>query len=83
MDILVRLYGKPACIVSDNGTKSTNRAIPKWATENRVECHHIDPGKPQQNDVIRSLNGSLRDDQLNEALFDSLSDVERNLAVWR
>lgn len=36
---LVRLYGKPACIVSDNGTEFTSQAILKWASENRVEWH--------------------------------------------
>ena len=31
LDALVRVYGKPACIVSDNGTEFTSRAILKWA----------------------------------------------------
>jgi putative transposase len=62
LDTLVRLYGKPACIVSDNGTEFTSRAILRWASENRVEWHYIDPGKPQQNAFIGSLGGSLRDE---------------------
>lgn len=83
LDTLVRLYGKPACIVSDNGTEFTSRAILKWASENRIEWHYIDPGKPQQNAFIESFNGSLRDELLNEELFDSLADARRKLAVWR
>lgn len=83
LDTLVRLYGKPACIVSDNGTEFTSRAILKWASENKVEWHYIDPGKPQQNAFIESFNGSLRDELLNEELFDSLADARRKLAVWR
>ncbi len=55
LDTLVRLYGKPACIVGDNGTEFTSRAILKWASENRVEWHYIDPGKPQQNAFIESF----------------------------
>ncbi len=35
----------------------------------------IDPGKPQQNGFIESFNGSLRDELLNEKLFDRLSDA--------
>ncbi len=81
--MLVRLYGKPACIVSDNGTEFTSRAILKWASENKVEWHYIDPGKPQQNAFIESFNGSLRDELLNEELFDTLADARRKLAVWR
>lgn len=83
LDTLVRLYGKPTCIVSDNGTEFTSRAILKWASENRVEWHYIDPGKLQQNAFIESFNGSLRDELLNEELFDSLADARRKLAVWR
>lgn len=62
---MVRIYGKPACIVSDNGTEFTSKAILKWANDNGVEWHYIDPGKPQQNGYIESFNGSLRDECLN------------------
>ena len=31
LDALVRIYGKPGCIVSDNGTEFTSKAILKWA----------------------------------------------------
>jgi putative transposase len=54
LDALVRIYGKPACIVSDNGTEFTSKAILKWANDNGVEWHYIDPGKPQQNGYIES-----------------------------
>jgi putative transposase len=40
LDALVRVYGKPACIVSDNGTEFTSKAILKWANENGVEWHY-------------------------------------------
>ena len=83
LDALVRIYGKPACIVSDNGTEFTSKAILKWANENGVEWHYIDPGKPQQNGYIESFNGSLRDECLNEEIFDSLADARRKLALWR
>ena len=66
LDMLVRLYGKPACIVRDNGTELTSRAILKWASENKVEWHYMDPGKPQQNAFVESFNGSLREELLNE-----------------
>ncbi|MDG1451010.1 MAG: IS3 family transposase [Ascidiaceihabitans sp.] len=83
LDALVRIYGKPASIVSDNGTEFTSRAILKWANENDVEWHYIDPGKPQQNAFIESFNGSLRDELLNEEWFDNLDDARRKLALWR
>jgi len=78
LDALVRVYGKPACIVGDNGTEFTSRAILKWADQNEVPRHYIDPGKPQQNAFIESFNVRLHDE-----LFDSLADARRKLALWR
>ena len=87
LEALVRVYGKPACIVSDNGTEFTSCAILKWAGDNDVDWHYIDPGKPQQNGFIESFNGSLRDELLNEEIFDTLDDARddarRKLALWR
>jgi len=34
LDTLVRLYGKPTCIVSGNGSEFTSRAILEWAGKN-------------------------------------------------
>ena len=83
LSALIRIYGKPGCIVSDNGTEFTSRAILKWADENTVPWHYIDPDKPQQNAFIESCNGSLRDELLNEEIFDSINEARRNLALWR
>jgi len=80
---LIRIYGKPHCIVSDNGTEFTSTAILKWAGDAGVAWHYIDPGKPQQNGLIESFNGSLRDECLNEEIFDSLADARQKLAIWR
>ncbi len=70
LDALVRVYGKPLSIISDNGTELTSRAVLAWAQKNGVAWHYIDPGKPQQNPFIESFNGSLRDECLNEEMFE-------------
>ena len=54
-----------------------------WANNNKVGWHCIDPGKPDQDGCIESFNGSLRDECLNEEIFDSLADARRTLALWR
>ena len=33
--------------------------------------------------LIESFNGSLRDECLNEEIFDSLADARQKLALWR
>jgi putative transposase len=83
LDALVRIYGKLAFIVLYNGTDFTSEAIRKWANENGVEWHYIDPGKPKQNGYIEFFDGSLRDECLNEEIFDSLAYARRKSGLWR
>tara|TARA_R100000750_G_scaffold51309_2_gene36300 strand:+ start:3022 stop:3354 length:333 start_codon:yes stop_codon:yes gene_type:complete len=79
----VRIYRKPDCFVSDNGTEFTRRAILRWADQSAIPWHYIDPGKPQQNAFIGAFNGNLRDEHLNEEIFDTLDGARRELALWR
>ena len=83
LDAVVRLYGKPLSIVSDNGSELTGRAMLAWQNRTRVTWHTIAPGKPQQNAFIESFNGRLRDELLNEEIFDTLADARRRLARRR
>jgi len=83
LDRLIRLYGKPAEIVSDNGTEFTSKAILKWQGDTGVDWRYIQPGKPPQNASVESFNGRLREELLNEELFGSLADARRSLARWR
>ena len=69
LDAVVTARGKPASIVSDNGTELTSMAILNWCQETGVAWHYIAPGKPTQNAFIESFNGRLRDELLNETLF--------------
>ncbi len=82
LDASARINGKPACIVSDKGTEFTSRAILRWTDQNAIHWRYIDTGKPQQNAFILSFNGGLRDEVLNEELFETLDDARRNLALY-
>ena len=81
LDAPVRVNEKPACIVSDNGTEFTTRAILRWANHIVVDRRSIDPGNPQQIAFIESFDGSLRDALLNEEWLDSLDEARRKLAL--
>jgi len=83
LDALIARYGKPLCIVSDNGTELTSRAILLWAQQNGVEWHYITPGKPRENGFTESLNGRIRDECLNEHVFESLAAARRLIETWR
>ena len=45
--------------------------------------HYIAPGKPQQNAFAESFIGRMRDEFLNEQVFDSLGHARRLLTAWR
>ena len=82
-DAMIARRGKPATVVSDNGTELTSNAILKWADDTKVGWHYIAPGKPQQNGFIESFNGRLRDELLNEPLFRSLPHARAVLDARR
>lgn len=83
LDVLIEQHGQPRTIVSDNGTEFTSRAILRWQNRTGVAWHYIAPGKPQQNGFIESFNGKLRDELLNEEVFESLNHARKLLARWR
>ena len=70
-------------VVSDNGTELTSNAILKWQEDRKVDWHYIAPGKPMQNGFVESFNGRMRDECLNEHLFDSLYHARSLVAAWR
>jgi putative transposase len=83
LDAVIAIRGRPAMIVSDNGTEFTSMAMLRWSQEQQVEWHYIAPGKPQQNAFIESFNGRLRDELLNETLFSSLAHAREVLSLWK
>ena len=83
LDALIAERGRPASVVSDNGTELTSMAILRWSQETCIEWHYIAPGKPTQNAFVESFNGRLRDELLNETLFNSLEHARTALAAWK
>ena len=83
LDRIAEARGYPCMVVSDNGTELTSNAILRWQEDRKVEWHYIAPGKTMQNGFVESFNDRLRDECLNEHLFDSLPDARRLIGAWR
>ena len=83
LDALIGRRGRPAMVVSDNGTELTSMAVLSWCQRTGVEWHYIAPGKPMQNGFVESFNGRLRDELLNETLFSSLGEARHEIALWQ
>jgi putative transposase len=82
LDKLIVERGRPAMIVSDNGTEFTSNAAIGWARTEQIEWHYIEPGKPTQNCFVESFNGRMRDELLNETLFYSLTHAKAAITRW-
>jgi putative transposase len=74
---------KPKVIVSDNGSEFCSHAMAKWAQENDVRLHFIQPGKPTQNCFTESFNGKFRYDCLDANNFLSLQHARFLIEEWR
>jgi putative transposase len=55
----------------------------RWAKNQGVELHFIQPGKPTQNAFIESFNARLRDECLNEHVFSDVHEAQATLEQWR
>lgn len=83
LDKIAYIRGYPKVIVSDNGTELTSNVMLKWQQDRGVAWHYIAPGKPMQNGFVESFNGRLRDECLNEHLFNSYPQARNIIEEWR
>jgi putative transposase len=83
MDRLVALRGKPDRIQCDNGSEFISKVMDKWAYENGVTIDFSRPGKPMDNALVESFNGSFRDECLNVNWFLSMEDAREKIDRWR
>jgi len=73
----------PKRIKVDNGSEFISKVMDKWAYQHRIVLDFSRPGKPVDNALIESFNGSFRDECLNVHWFVSLADAEEKIEEWR
>ncbi len=83
LDCIAEMRSYLCKVVSDNGTELTSNAILKWQEDRKVNWHYIAPEKPMQNSFVEPFNGRMRDECLNEHLFDGLRHARNLVAAWR
>ena len=84
--VLTRLgeqRGLPEVLVMDIGPEFAGQVLDRWAYEEGVKLHFIEPGKPIQNAFIESFNGKMRDECLNEHWFMTLREARETIELWR
>ena len=75
--------GIAATLRSDNGSEFCSHRMLRWAADQSVQLHFIQPGKPTQNAKIESLNGRIRDELLNPHAFRTIDEVRTAADLWR
>lgn len=83
LDEIVSQRGAPQSIRVDNGPEFTSKALDLWAYANQVELDFSRPGKPTDNALIESFNGSFRHECLNQEWFLSLEDARHKAGAWQ
>ena len=79
---LMRLYGKPAYIRSDNGAEFTAAKVMRWLRDQAIGPAFIAPGSPWQNGFVESFNGKLRE-LLNREWFRNRAEAKVLIEQWR
>lgn len=77
LDWLTLIRGCPQIITTDNGPEFAGRALDEWAYDNGVWLDFIKPGKSIQNAFIKSFNGRLRHECLNQHYFVTLEEAKK------
>jgi transposase InsO family protein len=79
---LLKTYGRPLCLRSDNGPQFVAMAVREWLKERGIGTHYIDPGSPWQNAYNESFNSIFRMTCLDRWAFESVSEAQAVIRQW-
>ena len=77
------LYGPPKHLRSDNGPEFVAQAIQRFLAATGVGTMFIEPGAPWQNPFAETFHARLRDELLNQELFQTVAEARVVLEQWR
>jgi transposase InsO family protein len=83
LDRVAAFRGYPKYVRVDNGPEFRGRDFHEWAAKRGMQIVFIEPGKPQQNAFVESLNAIIRRDFLNLQLFADEADANRKAIVFQ
>jgi transposase InsO family protein len=79
---LMRQYGKPEHLRSDQEAEFTAGAVMRWLRDRQVEPAFIAPGRLWQHGFVESFNGKLRDECLNREWFRTVREAQLLIERW-
>ncbi|GCD60262.1 transposase [Acetobacter pasteurianus NBRC 3277] len=74
--------GRPEAIRMDNGPEYVSHTLVSWAEKQGITLIYTQPGNPQQNAYIERYNRTVRQEWLEQHLFESIQDVQEVATQW-
>ncbi len=83
LSALVSTHGAPQFLRADNGPEFISSALVTWMADEKIGTAFTDPGKPWQNGVNESFNGTFRNECLGREWFRNRTEAVAVIAGWR
>jgi len=68
---------------TNNGSEFAGKMLDQWVYDRGIRIDFSRPGTPTDNPTVKSFNGRLRQERLNENWFMSLEDARCKIGAWR
>lgn len=74
--------GRPGAIRMDNGPEYVSHTLVSWAEKQGITLIYTPSGNPQQNAYIERYNRTVRQEWLEQHLFERIQDVQEVATQW-
>lgn len=81
-DLAALTHGAPQVLRADNGPEFTAAAMGRWANEHNTLQAFIPPDQPWLGGFVESLHNRMRDELLEDNMFEDLNHARALIAAW-
>ena len=82
LDLAVLTHGAPQVLRADNGPEFIAAAQARWASEHDTLQAFIPPGQPWLGGFVESLHNRMRNELLEDNMFEDLDHARTLIAAW-
>ena len=82
LEQIIEWRGKPKTIRVDNGPEYISGKLMNWAKKQGIHIQYIQPGKPQQNAYIERYNRTVRQEWLDQNIFETIEEAQDQATKW-
>ena len=82
LDLAVLTHGAPQVLRADNGLEFIAAGVGRWDSEHDTLQAFIPPGQPWHNGFVESLHNRMRDELLEDNMFEDLDHARALISAW-